>query len=98
MVKKFETVVSACKSGSERDALVAMRDLLAESMDTALSSVVAQISGRLQAILRAIAELDEREEAARLAAAAQVVSPLAELESLREARRRKGHDSRPSVV
>lgn len=46
-------------SGDERRALVAMRDHLARKMDFAEPAVVAQIAGRLQAVIARIAELGE---------------------------------------
>jgi hypothetical protein len=51
------SVSEAAKLG-HREALVAMRDKLAADMDLAEPAVVAQISGRLQAVLDRIAELD----------------------------------------
>ncbi len=49
------TIAAAASSGDRRLALEAMRDKLARDMDDAPPAVVAQIAGRLQAIL---AELD----------------------------------------
>ena len=49
------TFVGEVGSGDYRRALVAMRDRLAADMDVAPPTVVAQIAGRLQAVL---AELD----------------------------------------
>jgi hypothetical protein len=49
-------VTSAATSGDRRATLVAMRDKLARDMDAAPPAVVAQIAGRLSAIL---AELEQ---------------------------------------
>jgi hypothetical protein len=49
------TIADAARSGDRRAALVAMRDKLARDMDDAPPAVVAQIAGRLSAIL---AEID----------------------------------------
>lgn len=50
------SIAAAAASGDRRMTLMAMRDSLAEAMDIAPAAVVAQIAGRLSAIL---AELDE---------------------------------------
>ena len=42
-----------------RDGLVAMRDKLAEAMDLAEPSVVAQVAARLQSVLKELADMDE---------------------------------------
>lgn len=52
-----QTVAEAVKIG-HRAGLVALRDALALAVDLAEPSVVAQIAGRLQAVLDRIAELD----------------------------------------
>jgi hypothetical protein len=41
-----------------REGLEAMRDKLAEAMDLAEPSVVAQVAARLQAVLKELAEMD----------------------------------------
>jgi hypothetical protein len=51
------TVAEAAKKG-HLDGLRAMRDKLAVDMDAAEPAVVAQISGRLQAVMDRIAELE----------------------------------------
>ena len=50
--------VSDAVTVSHLDGLRAMRDKLAADMDAAEPSVVAQISGRLQAVLDRIADLE----------------------------------------
>lgn len=42
----------------QREGLEAMRDKLAEAMDLAEPSVVAQVAARLQAVLKELADLD----------------------------------------
>jgi hypothetical protein len=51
------TPVGEIKSGDHRRALVAMRDVLADAMTAAEPAVVAQIAGRLQAVLNDLAAL-----------------------------------------
>lgn len=48
-------------SGDERRALEAMRDALADHMLRAEPNVVAQIAGRLQAVLTRLGEMEEPE-------------------------------------
>ena len=55
-------VGEACQSGNHRQALEAMRDSLAAAMDAAEPAVVAQIAGRLQAVLSELATLPDVEE------------------------------------
>lgn len=50
-------------SGDERRALVAMRDHLALKMESAEPAVVAQIAGRLQAVITRLGELAEPDAA-----------------------------------
>lgn len=45
------------KAGDHRASLEALRDSLAEALDEAEPNVIAQIAGRLQAVLRELAEL-----------------------------------------
>jgi hypothetical protein len=68
------TIAAAAKQG-HLDGLQAMRDKLAVDMDAAEPAVVAQISGRLQAVMDRIAELE--------AAAPVEVSKVDELASKR---------------
>lgn len=51
------SVLEAAQSGSEVEALVAMRDKLATAMDEAPPTVVAQIAARLESVLARISEL-----------------------------------------
>jgi hypothetical protein len=51
------TFTEAIKAG-HRQALEAMRDKLAGDMELAEPAVVAQIAGRLQAVLKELAELE----------------------------------------
>lgn len=53
------TTVDEIGSGDERRALIAMRDVLAQHLLTAESSVVAQVAARLQAVVKRLAELDD---------------------------------------
>ena len=53
------SVLSAAQSGDELATLKAMRDVLAEAMDADNPAVVAQVSGRLESVLKRIAELDK---------------------------------------
>ena len=82
----MSSIAVAAASGDHRAALEAMRDKLARDMDAAEPSVVAQIAGRLAAILTELAvlpvaekprstldELVERRE--NRLAAAKVVEP-----------------------
>lgn len=57
------TIAEAAATGSELDTLRAMRDKLAVDMDDAPPAVVAQISGRLEAVLKRITELGGAGEA-----------------------------------
>lgn len=59
MVKSssVSSVSDAVKLG-HRDGLVALRDSLAAAADRAEPAVIAQIAGRLQAVMDRIAELD----------------------------------------
>jgi len=51
------TIAEVAASGDELATLRAMRDKLAVDMDDAPPAVVAQIAGRLEAVLRRITEL-----------------------------------------
>lgn len=51
--------VAAASKVSHLDGLKAMRDKLAGDMDVAEPAVVAQIAGRLQAVMDRIAELEQ---------------------------------------
>lgn len=59
------TLQQAVKAG-HRQALEAMRDKLAADMEIAEPAVVAQIAGRLQAVLNELADLGAGEEVSRL--------------------------------
>lgn len=50
------SILEGARSG-HREGLEAMRDKLAADMDAAEPSVVAQIAGRLQAVLKELAEM-----------------------------------------
>jgi len=63
MVRPPRSVAEAARE-SQRAGLEAMRDKLAEAMDLADPAVVAQIAGRLQAVLKELAELPEVERSA----------------------------------
>ena len=65
MVQEPVTIVAAARSGDRRATLEAMRDKLAADMDNAPPAVVAQIAGRLAAIL---VELDELGPAKKVSA------------------------------
>jgi hypothetical protein len=75
-----KSVAAEARSGDQRRALVAMRDKLATAMDEASTEMLPQVSGRLQAVLVAIAELDA-------GAKPKEVSPSDDLRARREARR-----------
>jgi hypothetical protein len=62
---KALTLTEAVKAG-HREALEAMRDKLAADMELAEPAVVAQIAGRLQAVLKELAELGGTEEVSPL--------------------------------
>jgi hypothetical protein len=51
------TIAATAATGDELATLRAMRDKLAADMDEAPPAVVAQISGRLEAVLKRITEL-----------------------------------------
>lgn len=51
------TIADVAATGDELATLRAMRDKLAADMDEAPPAVVAQISGRLEAVLKRITEL-----------------------------------------
>ena len=55
------TIASAAATGDRRKTLEAMRDKLAKDMDKAPPAVVAQIAGRLAAILTDLANLPGKE-------------------------------------
>ncbi len=55
-------LTEACRTGTHRKALEAMRDKLAEAMEVAEPAVVAQIAGRLQAVLTELATFPDAEE------------------------------------
>lgn len=56
------SIAEVAAQGNELDTLRAMRDALAAAMDVAEPSVVAQISGRLEAVLKRITELGGSQE------------------------------------
>jgi len=58
-----DSIATTAAKGNEIDTLRAMRDKLAADMDIAEASVVAQISGRLEAVLKRITELGGAGEA-----------------------------------
>jgi hypothetical protein len=70
------SILAAAQSGDRLATLVAMRDKLADDMDNAPATVVAQISARLQLVLADIAGLP----------VAGKVSKLDELEQRRKER------------
>jgi hypothetical protein len=70
------TISEAAKTGDRLATLTAMRDKLAQDMDDAPPAVVAQIAGRLSAILIELAELG----------GARKVSSLDELDARRKDR------------
>lgn len=74
------------KSGDRRLALEAMRDRLADSFADASPMVIAQVAGRLQAVLKELAELP----------VTKAVSKSDELASRRKARRATAGLSAPS--
>ena len=82
---RSETISDAAKSGDRRRTLEAMRDKLADDMDAAPPAVVAQIAGRLAAIL---AELEGM--------ATGKVSTLDELASRRTDRLAEAKASKPA--
>jgi hypothetical protein len=55
--RKSGDLASTIKAGDRRAALEALRDVLADSLVAAEPNVVAQIAGRLQAVLKELAEL-----------------------------------------
>lgn len=71
-----DSITEAAATGSRRATLVAMRDKLARDMDEAPPAVVAQIAGRLAAVLEEIDSLPDTEK----------VSPLDELDRRRQER------------
>ena len=73
----MQDIAAAAATNDRRATLVAMRDKLAADMDAAPPAVVAQIAGRLAAIL---AEIDALP-------ASEVLSPYDELEQKRRTRR-----------
>jgi hypothetical protein len=84
--KKTLTFTDAIKAG-HRQALEAMRDKLASDMELAEPAVVAQIAGRLQAVLKELAELEVPE----------AVSPSDEI-AARLARRRAASTGQASTA
>jgi len=58
----FEEVIAA---GDHRRSLEALRDELAKALVTADANVVAQVAGRLQAVLAALADLPSECKASR---------------------------------
>ena len=58
-----DSIAAIAAKGNEINTLRAMRDKLAADMDIAEASVVAQISGRLEAVLKRITELGGAGEA-----------------------------------
>ncbi len=71
-----DSIEAAAATNNRRVTLVAMRDKLARDMDEAPPAVVAQIAGRLAAVLEEIDGLPD----------AQKVSPLDELDRRRKDR------------
>jgi len=57
------SIATTAATGDELATLKAMRDKLAADMDEAPPAVVAQISGRLEAVLKRITELGGAQEA-----------------------------------
>jgi CHASE3 domain sensor protein len=57
------SIAEVAATNDELETLRAMRDKLAASMDIAEPSVVAQVSGRLEAVLKRITELGGAGEA-----------------------------------
>ena len=57
------SIAATAATGDELATLRAMRDKLAADMDEAPPAVVAQISGRLEAVLKRITELGGAQEA-----------------------------------
>lgn len=53
------SVLAAAQTDDQLATLIAMRDRLAEAMDDENNAVVAQVAGRLEAVLKRIAELDD---------------------------------------
>lgn len=51
------SIESAARSGDQLATLEAMRDSLAVAMDAAEPAVIAQVAGRLEAVLKRISEL-----------------------------------------
>jgi hypothetical protein len=92
--------IAAAAAKGHLDALRAMRDKLAADMDAAEPAVVAQIAGRLQAVLDRIAELEGQQPSKE--------SPLDELlarrsskstaDPVRQPKRRASAKSRGSSV
>lgn len=60
------SAASAIKSGDRRRALEALRDTLADHLELAQPNVVAQIAGRLQAVLSELASLPPVEGLSRI--------------------------------
>lgn len=71
-----DSIEAAAATNNRRATLIAMRDKLARDMDEAPPAVVAQIAGRLAAVLEEIDGLPD----------AQKVSPLDELNRRRQGR------------
>ena len=82
----MQSVADAAKTGDRRQTLEAMRDTLATAFDDAPAAVIAQIAGRLSAIL---AELDEMATPGK-------VSTLDELDKRRQDRIATPTDSEPA--
>jgi hypothetical protein len=80
------TVLSAARSGDEVAALEAMRDKLAEAMDEAEPAVIAQVSGRLESVLKRLGEL-------RPAGKVTLDDALAERRALRDGRAKPATNS-----
>lgn len=61
---KPKTVVEAAKSGTDRELLVAMRDRIAEDLDSrsTLARDLASLSKRLMELQREIKAIDDRDE------------------------------------
>ena len=61
---KAKTVVEAAKSGTDRELLVAMRDRIAEDLDSrsTLARDLASLSKRLMELQREIKAIDDRDE------------------------------------
>ncbi len=82
MASRIAKTVAEAVRASHRAGLEAIRDKLAADLDAAEPAVSAQIAGRLQAVLKELADMDTGEE----------VNPLDELAN-RRTRRESGADA-----